>query len=102
MTASALPLAPVPQRRCKGCRPEGPVTAETIAVILAGPRFQAPGVCVPDDVYGARLEGCRTCPALLPDGLTCSLCGCLVPVMAKTRQRSCPQPGAPRWGRYTG
>ena len=90
------------RRGCKGCRAAGQVTAEHVAELLSAPALQVPGVCVPEGVYQARLEQCRPCPQLQADGYTCALCGCIVQVMAKHRQRVCPQPGEPRWGRYAG
>jgi len=69
--------------------------------MLAAPMF-APesGLCVPDDVYEMRLGLCRSCPKLI-DGHTCAVCGCIIPIVAKLKDRGCPAPGAPRWTRYT-
>lgn len=89
-----------PDAGCRGCRPEYRVTDERIRAMLAAPMF-APGsgLCVPDDIYEARLRQCRSCPKLI-DGHTCALCGCIVPIVAKLKDRSCPAPGSPRWRRY--
>jgi hypothetical protein len=80
---------------CKGCRPEYKVTEAQIARILASPKFAAE-FCVPDEVYRARLELCQSCPKL-QDGVTCSLCGCIMPVVAKLKARGCPLPGRGLW-----
>jgi len=89
-------------RSCRGCRDEFRVTEERIRHLLSAPMF-APGSghCVPDDVYEARLRQCEACPKLL-GGHTCSLCGCIVPVAAKLKAKSCPLPGGAGWQRYDG
>lgn len=83
---------------CKGCREEYKVTEEQIKRILASSAF-APEKCVPDEVYAQRLELCSTCPKL-QDGVTCLVCGCIIPVVAKLKERECALPGQSRWGAY--
>ncbi|MFC4302455.1 hypothetical protein ACFO1S_03230 [Cohnella boryungensis] len=83
------------QSLCKGCRPEYKVTEAQIARILDSPMFDSEH-CVSDEVYRIRLELCRTC-VKCQDGLTCMLCGCIVPVAAKLKARGCPLPGGGRW-----
>lgn len=83
-------------RGCKGCSDSYKVTDEQIKRILAAPMFQYP-ISVPDDVYEERLSSCAACPKLMPDRSTCSVCGCIVQVAAKYRNRSCPSPGDRRW-----
>ncbi|AIQ64837.1 hypothetical protein PSTEL_18680 [Paenibacillus stellifer] len=80
---------------CKACRDEYRVTDEQIARILAAPMF-ASEHCVPEQVYQERLEACRACPKL-EGGITCRVCGCIIPVVAKLKERSCPLPGGSRW-----
>ncbi|WP_159888419.1 DUF6171 family protein [Paenibacillus puerhi] len=80
---------------CKGCRPEHQVTDAQMVRVLASPAF-APERRVPEPVYQARLELCRACPKL-QGGTTCAVCGCLIPVSAWLKQRSCPLPGGGRW-----
>ena len=81
---------------CKGCLDEYKVTEEQIARILAGPMFASEELCVPDAVYQERLNACRSC-AKLENGHTCRACGCIVPVAAKLKDRSCPLPGGGLW-----
>ncbi|WP_040950226.1 DUF6171 family protein [Gorillibacterium massiliense] len=81
---------------CKGCRDDYKVTEEQIARILAGPMFSSPDVCVSDEVYQQRLSVCRLC-SKLEGGFTCRSCGCIVPVVAKLKQRGCPLPGGGLW-----
>lgn len=80
---------------CKGCREEYKVTKAQIARILASPMF-ASEHCVPDAIYEERLRACRSCPKL-ENGTTCRVCGCIVPVVAKLKERTCPMPGGGRW-----
>ncbi|XID94017.1 DUF6171 family protein [Paenibacillaceae bacterium WGS1546] len=88
--------------RCKGCRTDNQVTEERIDRMLAAPMFRpGSGLCVPDAVYEERLSRCRACPKLL-GGHTCALCGCIVRVAAKFKDRSCPAPGGSGWQCYTG
>ncbi|MEK5165631.1 DUF6171 family protein [Paenibacillus sp. FSL R5-0527] len=80
---------------CKGCREEYKVTEAQIARILASPMFAAEH-CVPDEVYEQRLKACGACPKF-ENGTTCRVCGCIVPVVAKLKERACPMPGGGRW-----
>ncbi|MEC0232021.1 DUF6171 family protein [Paenibacillus alba] len=75
-------------RSCKGCRDGYNVTDAQINRILATPMFQEAN-CVPDSVYDHRLRICRECPKL-HGGHTCSMCGCIVQVTAKLKNKSCP------------
>ncbi|NOV02070.1 DUF6171 family protein [Paenibacillus planticolens] len=86
-------------RACKGCREEFKVTEAQIDRMLQAPIFQSYEACVPDSVYLERLSMCSKCPKLL-SGNTCSLCGCIVRVAAKLKDKSCPYPGAAQWQRY--
>jgi hypothetical protein len=52
--------------------------------------------CVAEPVYRERLSACMQCPKLV-DGTTCAVCGCIVRVTAKLRERDCPLPGDNRW-----
>lgn len=81
---------------CKGCSPEFKVTDERIRRILDQASLFPPERCVSDEQYQARLAKCADCPKL-QDGITCLLCGCLIPVVAKWKDRSCPMPGDNRW-----
>ena len=90
------------ERSCKGCRGDMHVTEERIDKLLAAPMFrEGSPVCVPDDVYEARLRRCAACPQLL-GGHTCALCGCFVRVRAKFKEKGCPAPGATGWPRHAG
>lgn len=51
--------------------------------------------------YQERLQLCSTCPKL-SDGVTCTACGCIIPVVAWLKERACPLPGGGRWGKLTG
>lgn len=82
---------------CKGCRAEYKVDEAHIARILALPMF-ASEHCVTEEVYNQRLELCRSCSKLQGE-MTCSVCGCIVPVAAKLKDKSCPLPGSGRWGK---
>lgn len=81
---------------CKGCREEYKVTDAQIERLLASPMFSSPELCVDDEEYAERLAACAACPKLL-GGVTCQACGCIIPVVAKLRQRSCPLPGGGKW-----
>ena len=85
-------------RACKGCRDDFKVTDAQIDKMLTAPMFQS-DACVPDSVYHERLHLCFHCPKLI-GGTTCSLCGCIVRVTAKLKDKSCPYPGASGWQRY--
>lgn len=87
-----------PVSTCKGCREEYKVTEEQLKRIFASSAF-APDQCVPDEVYEQRLALCNTCPKL-QDGMTCLVCGCIIPVVAKLKTRECVLPGDKRWGAY--
>lgn len=80
---------------CRACGDEHKVTDEQIARILAAPMF-ASEHCVPDEVYRERLDLCRGC-CKLENGVTCRVCGCIIPVVAKLKERSCPLPGGGLW-----
>ncbi|WP_312029482.1 DUF6171 family protein [Paenibacillus sedimenti] len=58
--------------------------------------FQSVEHCVTDSVYQQRLLACTACPKLL-NGTTCSICGCIVRIAAKLKERSCPKPSDNRW-----
>ncbi|GMK37653.1 hypothetical protein PCCS19_07070 [Paenibacillus sp. CCS19] len=81
---------------CKGCREEYKVTDAQIERLLASPMFSSPELCVSDEAYAARLAACSTCPKLV-NGITCQACGCIIPVVAKLKQRRCPLPGGGLW-----
>ncbi|BCG58073.1 DUF6171 family protein [Paenibacillus sp. URB8-2] len=80
---------------CKGCREEYKLTEAQMERILKSSMF-SPDQCVPDEVYNERLRACRTCPKL-EDGVTCRVCGCIIPVVARLRERGCPLPGGGLW-----
>ncbi|MCL6603138.1 MAG: DUF6171 family protein [Paenibacillus sp.] len=82
-------------RSCKGCRDEYQVTEEQIIRVLASPMFSE-GNSVPESVYQERLLHCKECPKLV-GGYTCSLCGCIVRITAKLKEKCCPLPGTPMW-----
>ena len=81
---------------CKGCGPEYQVNDEYIQRVLSHPMFSSEH-CVPEEVYQQRLAICQSCPKL-QDGISCSVCGCIIPVAAKLKARSCPLPGGGLWG----
>lgn len=84
---------------CKGCRDDYKVTDAQIERILASSMFSSDR-CVPDEVYAERLALCAAC-SKLQDGVTCVACGCIIPVVAKLKERACPLPGDGLWGSYT-
>lgn len=84
---------------CKGCREDYKVTPGQIERILASSMFK-PEHCVPDEVYAKRLEICGACPKL-HEGVTCVACGCIIPVVAKLKERGCPLPGGGLWGSFS-
>lgn len=88
-------------RECKGCRDDYRVTDEQINRILQAPMFQSEEHCVGDDIYVRRLEACAGCDKLM-NGTTCTLCGCIVQVAAKLKERGCPKPGDDRWRHAAG
>lgn len=51
---------------------------------------------VTEDVYGARLNECMRCDALMY-GTTCRHCGCVVQVKAKLAGARCPFPYQRKW-----
>ncbi|MBD3921769.1 hypothetical protein H8B09_23605 [Paenibacillus sp. PR3] len=81
---------------CKGCREEYKVSDEQIKRLLASPMFSSPELVVTDEVYMQRLAACNGC-SKLAGSVTCQACGCIVPVVAKLRQRRCPLPGGGLW-----
>ncbi|WMT42328.1 DUF6171 family protein [Paenibacillus sp. D2_2] len=80
---------------CKGCREEYKVTEESIRHMLASPMFTS-DQCVDDEVYNERLRICSSC-IKLQDGINCTVCGCIIPVAAKLKQKSCPLLGGALW-----
>lgn len=80
---------------CKGCREEYKVTEAQIARILASSMFN-PDNTAPEEVYAARYAICTACPKL-QDGVTCTACGCIIPVVARLKARGCPLPGGGLW-----
>jgi hypothetical protein len=82
-------------RGCKGCGDSYRVTESQIARALAALASE-PDRCVPDEIYLQRLAACAACEKQF-DGVTCSMCGCIIPVAAKLRERVCPLPGSGRW-----
>jgi len=84
-----------PTRGCKGCGDEFRLSEERIARAVAALETE-PERCVPDDVYRTRLAACAECEKL-QGGVTCQVCGCIVRVAAKLRERRCPLPGDDRW-----
>ncbi|WP_338552070.1 hypothetical protein [Paenibacillus sp. KS-LC4] len=83
-------------RGCKGCDDSYTVTEAQIQRILAAPMFQSSERCVDDEVYAARLRECGSCPKLM-SGTTCMVCGCIVRISAKYKEKSCPNPNDVRW-----
>ncbi|GAB6931310.1 hypothetical protein JCM10914A_52930 [Paenibacillus sp. JCM 10914] len=81
--------------RCKGCRDDYRVSSEQIERVLAAAMFHTDDN-VSDEWYDARLEACMSCPKL-QGGTTCMLCGCIVQITAKMRDKRCPYPGDDRW-----
>lgn len=69
---------------------------EYIQRVLSHPMFSSEH-CVPEEVYQQRLAICQACPKL-QDGISCSVCGCIIPVAAKLKARGCPLPGGGLWG----
>lgn len=51
---------------------------------------------VSEEQYQERLRVCETCPKLM-DGMTCTACGCIIPVVAWLKERTCPLPGGGMW-----
>ncbi|AIQ67886.1 DUF6171 family protein [Paenibacillus graminis] len=80
---------------CKGCRDDYKVTEAQIARILASSMFNESNTAS-DQVYAERLAICGTCPKL-QDGVTCTACGCIIPVVARLKARGCPLPGGGLW-----
>ncbi|WP_151735323.1 DUF6171 family protein [Paenibacillus tengchongensis] len=80
---------------CKGCRDDYKVTEAQIARILASSMFNAHNTAS-DEVYARRVAICAACPKL-QDGVTCRACGCIIPVVAKLKDRGCPLPGGGLW-----
>jgi hypothetical protein len=88
----------IENRSCKGCREDYKVTDDQIDRMLKSPMFHT-DQCVPDSIYRDRLQMCSECPKLL-GGNTCSLCGCIVRITAKLKEKSCPYPGGIGWQKY--
>lgn len=83
------------QQDCKGCRDGYKVTDAQMERLLRSSMFSADR-CVADEVYEERLRLCGGCPKL-EGGATCRVCGCIIPVVAKLKERGCPLPGGGRW-----
>lgn len=84
-----------PNRRCKGCDHKYQISQAQIERAVAMLEKE-PERCVPNEVYEERLGRCRAC-VKLQHGNTCTLCGCIVQIAAKLRERGCPMPGKPLW-----
>ncbi|GIP55799.1 MULTISPECIES: DUF6171 family protein [Paenibacillus] len=80
---------------CKACRDDYKVTDAQMERLLKTSMF-APERRVSEAEYQDRLEHCRSCPKLR-DGVTCTACGCIIPVIAWLKERSCPLPGGGLW-----
>lgn len=80
---------------CKGCREEYQVTDQQIQRILSSMKLTVEQR-VTDSVYEERLQICDRCTKLM-NNHTCTLCGCIVPVIAKFKDKRCPYPGDNRW-----
>lgn len=81
--------------RCKGCRDDYVVDSKQIERVLASPMFRSDR-CVSDSEYLTRLDACMSCPKL-QGGTTCLVCGCIVQITAKLKEKRCPYPGEDRW-----
>lgn len=82
-------------RSCKACRDDYKVTDDQMQRLLQTSAF-APERRVSEEQYRERLRLCGTCPKLI-SGTTCAACGCIVPVTAWLKERSCPLPGGGLW-----
>ncbi|MBU5673815.1 DUF6171 family protein [Paenibacillus brevis] len=82
---------------CKACRDNYKVTETQMQRILQTSAF-ALERRVDMQQYQERLHLCSTCPKL-SDGVTCTACGCIIPVVAWLKERACPLPGGGRWGK---
>ncbi|WP_166244977.1 DUF6171 family protein [Paenibacillus turpanensis] len=80
---------------CKGCDDRYRVTDQSIARLVAAVDMD-PENCVPGEEYERRLAVCESCMKL-SDGITCSVCGCIIRVRAKLRSRGCPNPSGDLW-----
>ncbi|AOZ92389.1 DUF6171 family protein [Paenibacillus crassostreae] len=80
---------------CKGCREEYKVTDQQITRVLATMKI-TPEQSASDAVYAERLQICSGCTKLM-NNHTCTLCGCIVPITAKFKDKKCPFPGEDRW-----
>jgi len=84
---------------CKGCREEYKVTDQQIARVLSSVKLTT-DQSVTDSVYAERLLICSGCSKLMNNN-TCTLCGCIVPIVAKFKDKKCPYPGEDRWASYS-
>lgn len=80
---------------CKACRDDYRVTDEQIQRLLKTTAF-APERRVSEEQYQERLRVCGDCPKLM-DRMTCTACGCIIPVVAWLKERTCPLPGGGMW-----
>ncbi|CAM4366345.1 DUF6171 family protein [Paenibacillus phoenicis] len=80
---------------CRVCRDDFRVTEEQIQRLLKTTAF-APERRVSEEQYQDRLRVCEACPKLM-DGMTCTVCGCIIPVVAWLKERHCPLPGGGLW-----
>ncbi|WP_334074612.1 MULTISPECIES: DUF6171 family protein [Paenibacillus] len=85
---------------CKGCRDDYKVTEAQMERLLKTTMF-APERRVSQERYEERLRLCGDCPKLTDEG-TCMACGCIIPVVAWLKERSCPLPGGGLWQAETG
>lgn len=85
----------MPEADCKACRISVRLPDAEVRRILAE-YFAGREVALASDTEATRrLEICADCTDLRY-GTTCAHCGCLVPVMARIAQKSCPNP-TPKW-----
>lgn len=79
-------------RRCALPEADKSRLAETIAEYIGS--LPAEEKAEPGE-YRRRLAECERCPHRME--ITCSLCGCFVPVRAVRRSMRCPDTDGPRW-----
>jgi len=45
----------------------------------------------PEDEYKIRMDTCNSCPSIIHETFTCSICGCPMAKKGKRQTSSCPQ-----------
>jgi hypothetical protein len=85
----------IDDENCKGCGDSKPVTEEAIQRMIDRIEGSPLFLRVNDATYEQRLEACRACPGYV--GKECTMCGCIMEIMAKLQNTRCLHPDGSQW-----